>query len=168
MEDDYADVFDDSLGTLPGVQHLEVDPSVKPVVVANRRIPISILPELKTKSDRLVEKGVITSVNEPTPWVNKIVITKKKQGLRICIHPPELNKALKRVHYTLPVLEVVLHELGQLVYCLLQNRSSGFLHVQLDEESSLLTTFHTCFGHNRWLRPHLAFQFHRRSFRRSC
>lgn len=30
--------------------------------------------------------------------------------------------------------------------------SSGFWHVQLDEESSLLTTFQTCFGRYRWLR----------------
>ena len=41
VEDDYPDVFDDSRGTLPGIEHLEFDPSVKPVVMANRRIPIS-------------------------------------------------------------------------------------------------------------------------------
>ena len=57
VEDSYADIFDDSLGTLPGVQYLEVDPSVKPVVMANRRVPISVRPELKTEPERLVEKG---------------------------------------------------------------------------------------------------------------
>lgn len=62
VEDNYADIFDDSLGTLPGVQHLEVDPSGKPVVTANRRIPIYIRPELKTELERLVQKGVITRV----------------------------------------------------------------------------------------------------------
>ena len=90
VEDNTADIFDDSLGTLPGVQHLEVHPSVKPVVIANRRIPISTRPELKTELQGLVEKGVITRVNEPTPWVSQIVIAKKKQGgLRICIDPPQ-------------------------------------------------------------------------------
>ncbi len=68
VKGNYADIFDDSLGTLPGVQHLEVDPSVKPVVMENRRIPMSVRPELKTEPGKLVEKGVITRVDEPTPW----------------------------------------------------------------------------------------------------
>ena len=112
VEDNHPDFFYESLGTLPGIQHLEVDPNSKPVIMANRRISISILPELKTELKKLVNKGVNTPVNEPTPWVSQIFIAKKKQGgLQICIDPPELNKALKREHYTLPVLEDVLHEL---------------------------------------------------------
>ena len=134
VKDNYADSFDDSLGTLPGVQHLEVDPSVKPVVMANRRIPMSVRPELKTEPGRLVEKGVITRVDEPTPWVSQIVIAKKKQdGLRSCIDPPELNKALKREHYTLPMPEDVLHELGQSTVFSKADLPSGLWHVQLDE-----------------------------------
>ena len=137
VEDKYPDVFEDSLGTLPGIQLLEVDPNIIPVVMANRRIPISVRPELKTELEKLVDKGVITPVNEPTPWVSQIVITKKKQGgLLICIDPPELNKVLKREHYTLPVLEDVLHELGQFTVFSKADLSSGFWHVQLDEESS--------------------------------
>ena len=153
VEDKYPDVFEDSLGTLPGIQLLEVDPNIIPVVMANRRIPISVRPELKTELEKLVDKGVITPVNEPTPWVSQIVITKKKQGgLLICIDPPELNKVLKREHYTLLVLEDVLHELGQFTVFSKADLSSGFWHVQLDEESSRLTTFQTCFSHYRWLR----------------
>ena len=103
MEDNYADTFDNLLGTLPGVQHLEVDPSVKPVVMANRRIPISIRPELKTELERLVEKGVITRV------VARSSSKEKKQGPGICVEPPKLNKALRREQCTPPVLEVVLN-----------------------------------------------------------
>ena len=96
VEDNYPDVFDDLLGTLPGIQHLRVEPSIKPVIMANRRIPISVRPELKTELEKVVDKGVITPVNEPTPWVCQIVIAKKKQGgLQICTDPQELNKALK-------------------------------------------------------------------------
>ena len=71
VEDNYPDVFDDSLGTLPGIQHLEVDPNLKPVVMANRTIPISLRPELKTELEKRVDKGVITPVNEPTPRVSQ-------------------------------------------------------------------------------------------------
>ena len=121
--------------------------------MANRRIAISVCPEVKTELEKLVDKGVITPVNEPTPWVSQIFIAKKKQGgLRICIDPPELNKVLKREHYTLPVFEDVLHELGQSTVFSKADLSSGFWHVQLDEESSHLTTFQTCFGRYRCLR----------------
>ena len=30
VEDNYPDIFDDSLETLPVIQHLEVDPNIKP------------------------------------------------------------------------------------------------------------------------------------------
>ncbi len=66
--------------------------------------------------------------------VSQIVIAKKKQGgLRSCIDPPELNKALKREHYTLPMPEDVLHELGQSTVFSKADLSSGLWHVQLDE-----------------------------------
>ena len=137
VEDNYPDVFDESLGTLPGIQHLQVDPNIKLVTMANRRIPISLRPELKTDFEKLVYKVVITHVNEPTPWVSQVVIAKKKRGgLRICIGPPELNQAFKRERYTLPVLADVLHELGQSTVFSKADLSSGFWHVQLDEESS--------------------------------
>ena len=62
----------------------------------------------------MVKEGVIAPVTEPTPWVSQSVVTKKKQGgLRICIDPPELNEALRRERYTMPVLEDVIHDLSK-------------------------------------------------------
>ena len=61
----------------------------------------------------MTKLGVITKVEEPTPWVSQlVVVTKKNGGVRVCIDPRELNKALLREHYTLPILEDTLHELG--------------------------------------------------------
>ena len=89
----------------------------------------------------------------PTPWVSQLVLTKKKNGqIRICIDPQELNKALLREHYTLPVLEDTLHEMRDSRFFSKADLSSGYWHVELDEESSLLTTFQTCFGRYKWLR----------------
>ena len=151
--DEYQDVFDGTLGKLPGLQHLEVDPLAKPVIMPDRRTPIAIRPQLKNELDKMVKGGVIAPVTEPTPWVSQIVVTKKKQGgLRMCIDPPELNKALKRERYTMPVLEDVIHDLSKSKIFTKADLSSGFWHVQLDEESSRLTTFQTCYGRYRWLR----------------
>ena len=153
VHDEDQDVFDGTLGKFQGLQHLEVDPQAKPVIMPDRRTPIAIRLQLKEELDKMVKVGVIAPVTKPTPWVSKIVVNKKKQGgLRICIDPPELNKALRRERYTMPVLEDVIHDLSKSKVFTKADLSSGFWHVQLDEESSFLTTFQTCFGRYRWLR----------------
>ena len=80
VEANYADVFDDALGMLPDFQHLDVDPSVKPVIMPDRQIPISVCPELKAELDRLIQKNIIVPMNQPTPWANLIVMARKNTG----------------------------------------------------------------------------------------
>ena len=104
--DKYKDVMQNKLGTLSGVQHLNVRDDIHPVVMPDRRIPISVRPKLKAELDRLVNIGVLKKVEQPTPWLSQIVITSKKNGdIRMCLDPKESNKALLREHYTLPILE---------------------------------------------------------------
>ena len=56
---------------------------------------------------------MIQKVKEPTDWVSGLVVVEKPNGkLRICIDPVHLNRALKRSHYSLPVIEAVLSELA--------------------------------------------------------
>ena len=149
----FSEVFDNELGSLPGMHSLKVDPSVHPVVMPSRRIPIALRPKLKAELNRLVTLGVITPVEEPTPWVSQLVITQKPSGkLRVCIDPRELNKALLREHFILPTLDETLHELGNSRVFSKADLSSGYWHVKLDSESSILTTFQTTFGRYRWLR----------------
>ena len=155
VQDDscFNSLFDDKLGEFPGVQHLTVNPEVCPRIMASRRIPIAIRPQLKSELEQLTAMGVIAPVDEPTPWVSQVVVVKKRSGaLRVCIDPHELNKALQREHYTLPILEDVLHELQGATVFSKADLSSGYWHVKLDDESSLLTTFQTCFGRYRWCR----------------
>ena len=103
--------------------------------------------------DRLVNIGVLKKVEQPTPWLSQIVITSKKNGdIRMCLDPKELNKALLREHYTLPILEDTVHELGQSCVFSKADLAVGYWHVELDESLSVLTTFRTCFGRFRWLR----------------
>ena len=45
--DKYPDVFDKSLGTLPGKVHLQLDPDAKPVVLPARKIPVSVQQKFK-------------------------------------------------------------------------------------------------------------------------
>ena len=73
-------------------------------------------------------------------------------ALPVCVDPHELNKTLQREHYTLPTLEDMLHEHRDPTVFSKADLSSGYWHVKLDDESSILTTFQTCFGRYRWCR----------------
>ena len=152
-EDKYKDVMDGKLGRLEGEHHLKVNVETKPVVMPTRRVPISVRPKLKDELDLMEKQGVLAKVEEPTPWVSQMAVTHKKDGsLRVCIDPQELNKALQREHTTLPILDDTLHELGQSRVFSKMDLKSGNWHVCLDKESSMLTTFQTCYGRYRWLR----------------
>ena len=77
VEENFGDVMDDKIGSLPGCHTLRVSKEVKPVVMPNRRIPISVRPKLKEELERLVALDVIAPVNDPTPWVSQVIITPK-------------------------------------------------------------------------------------------
>ncbi|GFR79815.1 retrovirus-related Pol polyprotein from [Elysia marginata] len=96
-----------------GKQHLAVDSSVAPVIMPDRRVPIAMKAKLKTELGDMVKRGIITPVEEPTPWVSQLVVTPKPNGrLRVCLDPKYLNKALQREHYTMPILDDILHGLS--------------------------------------------------------
>ena len=94
--------------------HLEVNANIGSVTQPVRRIPVAIKPKLKHELARLKEHGIIKTVDTPTDWVSSLVLVKKPNGkLRVCIHPQPLNKALKRSHYPLPVIDDLLPDLSK-------------------------------------------------------
>jgi len=80
------------------------------------------------------------------------VVEKPNGKLRVCIDPVHLNQALKRSHYPLPVIEDVLPDLADVKFFSKADLKDGFLHVELDDESTLLTTFQTPWGRYCWKR----------------
>ena len=151
--DEYSDVFEGDLGTLEGIQHLDVDPSVPPNIAPSRRVPFAIKPKLKAELERLTDIGVLMPVDEPTDWVSNLVVATKESGdLRLCLDPQQLNKALKRERYPLPVMDDVLPSLSRAKVFTKIDARNGYWHVQLDDESSKLTTFDTPYGRYRWKR----------------
>ena len=131
--------------------HLEVDESVAPVKMPVRRVPVGLKGKLKDELKKMEKAGIISRVNSPTDWVSSLVIVKKPSGkLRICIDPKTLNKALKRSHYPLPVIEDLLPELSDAKVFSKCDVKNAFWHVKLDEASSYLTTFETPFGRYKW------------------
>eukprot|EP00057_Strongylocentrotus_purpuratus_P006656 XP_011661130.1 PREDICTED: uncharacterized protein K02A2.6-like [Strongylocentrotus purpuratus] len=140
-------------GKMPGKVHLQVDPAVEPVVMPPRRVPLAVKEKLKSELTRLEGLGYIEKVVEPTEWVSGLVTVQKPNGnIRVCIDPLYLNKALKRGHYPLPVIEDVLPHMSKAQVFTKADCKEGFLQIELDDESTRLTTFQTPWGRYKWNR----------------
>ena len=110
----YPEVFQRELGTLPKAVHLEVEQGATPVIAPPRRLPTALKHKQKQELDQLQQLGVISPIDEPTPWVSSLAIAEKKSGaLRTCIDPRSLNASLKRERHPLTVLEDILPELSK-------------------------------------------------------
>ena len=153
---DFVSEFDDIfLGEekLEGKLHLELDRTVPPVVLPVRKVPFAMKEPLKQELDRLVKTGILIPVDVPTDWFSSMAVVKKSNGtIRLCIDPKALNQALKRIHYPLPVIDDLLPLLANAKVFSVVDAKNGFWHVQLDSESSLLTTFGTPWERFRWTR----------------
>ena len=147
---DYSDVFK-GLGKLEAKYHIDIDDSVPAVQRTKRRIPMSVRSALRDKLDYLVDKNIITKVTTLTQRVSNIVCVQRNNKLRICLDPENLNKAIRRYHYPIATVEEISSNLAKAkVFSV-----DGFLQVELDRDSSELTTFWTPHGKFRWLRTPL-------------
>ncbi|KAI0207756.1 hypothetical protein LSAT2_007579, partial [Lamellibrachia satsuma] len=103
----YEDVFT-GVGELEHPYHIELKEDVQPVVQATRKLPYTRVESLKKALDKLERDGIVADVEQPTPWVNNLVITEKRNGsLRLCLDPKPLNRAIKREQFEIPTPEDV-------------------------------------------------------------
>ena len=67
-------------------------------------------------------------------------------------NPKDLNVAIKREHFPMPTIEEIAARLNGAKLFSVFDASSGFWQVELDEESSMLTSFNTPFSRYWWKR----------------
>ena len=152
LVDDYRVVFC-GLGCLSGEHHIQLRGDAKPVVHSARRVPFRLHSQFKAQQEEMEENQLITSVTEPTEWVNPLAtVMKSNKSLRICLDPDSLNAAIKREHFAIPTAEEIFAKLHISRYFSTLDATSGFMQIALDEESSYLTTFATPFGRYRYRR----------------
>ena len=95
-----------SLGT--AVYTMQLKPEVQQVVHAARKVTVALREKVKAELDRMEKLNVISKVDEPTKWVNSMVVVPKQ----ICLNPRDLNKAINREHYKMITLEEVTSQLS--------------------------------------------------------
>ena len=139
-------------GTLPGEYTIKIEENAQGVVHPARRLPAALKQKAIDKLKEMEENGYITPVSEPTEWVSSMVVSSRKDKIRICIDPKDLNAVIKREHYPMRTIDDVISDIPDAKVFSKLDAKSGFLQIRLDRKSSYLTTFNTPIGRFRWLR----------------
>ena len=132
------------------------------LILANwtpRRLPTALINQVQEKLDEMVKDGIIAKVHQPTGWVSSMLGVRKpttgpdgKVDIRICLDPKDLTSAIKRGHFPMPTIDEVATRSNGAKISSVFDASNGFWQVELDQASSLLTTFNTPFGRYCWKR----------------
>ena len=140
---EYRNVFQ-GLGTIKTERcNIKLKEDAIPRVVPCRKIPFKLHKNVKAELDRMCKNNIIKKVDEPTAWVNPIVIVKKaNKDIRLCLDPLYLNQSLMRQHCKLPTFEELTTEIkGAQIFSTL-DANKGFYQILFTEESSKLRTFY--------------------------
>ena len=90
-------------------------------------MPLPLRDKVRKELDRMECLGVISRVDQPTPWCAGMVIVPKKNGaVRLCVDLKPLNTSVQREVHPLPTVDETLAQLsGATVFSKL-DANSGF------------------------------------------
>ena len=141
----------------PGkAMHIYLQPNAIPNQISIARlVPLHMQCSATQVINDLLEKQVITKVNQPTPWCAPGFFVQKPNGtaVRLVTNYTKLNKFVKRPIYPFPsATEIMQSILENAKFFAKLDAVHGYFQLALDEESSLLTTFRIPSGRYRYLR----------------
>eukprot|EP00731_Ephydatia_muelleri_P030587 Em0022g101a len=102
------------LGCLGEPYQIKLQPDAKPFALFTaRHVPLPLRDKVKQELEKMVDLGVISKVDVPTPWcAGMVVASKKNGGIRICIDFKLLNNYVQREVHPLPKVDDVLAQLA--------------------------------------------------------
>ena len=152
---DHRDVFT-GLGKLKNSSvKLNIDETVTPVSLKQRRIPFHIRKKVDEEIDRLLKADIIEKIpdSQPTPWVSPIVaVPQKDNSIRLCVDMRKPNIAIKRTNFLIPTISDVDVLLNGACYFSKLDVRQAFHQIELEENSRHITTFTTHRGLFRYKR----------------
>jgi len=136
------------LGIFPDTYEIRLTSGAKPhSLFTPRNIPLTLWQKVQDKLTRMKTLGVISRIDEPTPWCAGMVIVPKKDGsVCICVDFRQLNDSVMREVHPLPKVEETLAQLHGAVMFSKVDANCGFWQIPLTDSSKPLRTFITPFG----------------------
>ncbi len=143
----------EALGTTFLISHnITLKPGTRPGYIPAYRLPHSQRQEVNQQIEEMLEQGVIQ--HSTSPWNSPLFLVPKMDGqFRPVIDVRKVNEVTEDDRYPLPVLSVLLMNLGQgnTIFSSL-DLLSGYWQVHLAIEAHAITAFSTPSGHFEWLR----------------
>ena len=148
-----SEVFTSGLGLVEGFKaQLRIKDDATPISLKARMLPFAIKEKVKEELQRMVEDGILKSV-ESSEWATPIVVVTTKQKIRICgDYKSTVNKCLAVKQYPIPSLEECLHAVRGGVVFTVVDIAKAYNNLELREADKTLTTLNTPFGLYRWNR----------------
>ncbi|XP_031336101.1 uncharacterized protein K02A2.6-like [Photinus pyralis] len=144
--DEFKDVVTPKLGKVPNYEYsIKLsDPDTQPIFTKPRLVPYALKGKVEEELDRLEKLEIIEKVVHST-WGTLIVPIVKKDGtIRICADfKGTINKIIKTGRYPIPKIEDIFNKMrgGKYLCCL--DIHQAYLHMSVDEETSMLQAIST-------------------------
>lgn len=141
----YADVFTNTIGTIPNIKgKLKLREGVSPIYIKPRPVPYAIRHLIEDEIEKLEKSGTLEKV-EHSDWGTPIVpILKSENEIRLCAdYKVTLNRTIFEDKYPIPRIEDMMRNFDNSEYYCVFDVHKAYLHMAMDEESSLLQTIST-------------------------
>lgn len=152
---DNKDVFCYSLNQLGtctvGSHHIDTGDAA-PIKQGFYKMPFKKYEQLKKHVAELLEAGIIRPSNSPWSSPAHLVPKRGDDGTRLVVDYRKLNSVTRKDAYPLPLIDHILHNIGNAKWFSVGDCMSGYMQVALDEESIARSAFITPFGLFEYLR----------------
>lgn len=139
----HVDVFskdDSDIGDCDMIKHRIDLLDDTPFKQKHRRIPPSMIDEVRKHIEELLSNGIIK--RSKSPWASNVVLVRKKNGkLRLCVDYRMLNKKTVKDSYALPRIEEVFDVLNGSTLFSTIDMKSGYHQVSVEESHKCRTAF---------------------------
>jgi hypothetical protein len=108
-----------------------------------RRLPYNMRGSVEKKINDLETLDVIERIERAIPWASPLVCIPKanQNDVRICVYMRQANNTITCERFSIPNVEETLQEMNGATCFSKLDLNSGFHQMQLEENSSHITTF---------------------------
>ncbi|GBM00374.1 Uncharacterized protein K02A2.6 [Araneus ventricosus] len=139
-----VEVFEQKVSCVPNFTiKLKLHDGAKPSYTPKRNVPYALREKVDKELDSLEATGII-SKSITSDWGSPLVVIPKGDGtVRLCVdYKAGVNDLLMNVNYPIKKMDV-LHSLRDSKYFCKLDLFKAYLHLQTDEESSIIQTIST-------------------------
>lgn len=142
---EFANVFEEKIGCIPNYEvSLKLRKGAKPVYTKERQVPYALTERVNKELDNLESAGIISKIANSDWGSPLVVIPKSDGGVRLCVdYQVGVNQRLVNAHYPIRKIEHIFNSLRNAKYFCRLDLYKAYLHIPVDEQSSLIQTIST-------------------------